>query len=106
MANFQPGDPLDDACVMGAIVDENQLKSVMGYIDAGVAEGAALISGGKQVAAESGGYYVAPTVFDQVQPNMKIACEEIISDSQIQFHSDVDMRSTNSFFATKIIKLP
>lgn len=77
MANFQPGDPLDDTCVMGAIVDEIQLKSVMGYIDAGVAEGAALISGGKQVAAESGGYYVAPTVFDQVQPNMKIACEEI-----------------------------
>lgn len=77
MVSFQPGDPLDEACVMGAIVDEIQLKSVLGYIDAGVAEGAALISGGKQVASESGGYYVAPTVFDQVQPNMKIACEEI-----------------------------
>lgn len=77
MAKFQPGDPLDEGCVMGAIVDEIQLKSVMGYIDAGVAEGALLVSGGKQVALESGGYYVAPTVFDQVQPTMKIASEEI-----------------------------
>ncbi|WP_295751267.1 aldehyde dehydrogenase [Undibacterium sp.] len=77
MPDFQPGDPLDEATIMGAIVDATQLKSVMGYIDAGNAEGAKLLHGGQQVKLESGGYYVSPTIFDQVDSSMKIAKEEI-----------------------------
>ncbi len=77
MPSFQPGDPLDEATVMGAIVDAAQLKSVMGYIEAGSAEGAKLLSGGQQVRLDTGGYYVAPTLFDQVDSGMKIAREEI-----------------------------
>lgn len=77
MPHFQPGDPLDAATVMGAIVDATQLKSVMGYIAAGNAEGAKLLHGGQQVNLESGGYYVSPTIFDQVDSSMQIAREEI-----------------------------
>ncbi|MEO8600179.1 MAG: aldehyde dehydrogenase family protein, partial [bacterium] len=77
MPNFQPGDPLDEATVMGAIVDSIQLKTVLGYIASGQDEGAKLLSGGVQQRTESGGYYVAPTLFDDVNSNMQIAREEI-----------------------------
>jgi len=74
---FQPGDPLDEATVMGAIVDATQLKTVMGYIDAGKDGGAQLLAGGQQVRVDTGGYYVAPTLFDKVDSTMRIAQEEI-----------------------------
>lgn len=77
MPRFQPGDPLDEATVMGAIVDATQLKTVMGYIEAGKAAGARLLSGGEAARAESGGFYIAPTLFDQVDDTMSIAREEI-----------------------------
>jgi len=74
---LQAGDPLDPATRLGAIVDETQLKTVLGYIDSGRSEGARVRLGGEQVRKESGGCYVAPTVFDDVRPGMKIAREEI-----------------------------
>ncbi|TDP74662.1 aldehyde dehydrogenase [Roseateles toxinivorans] len=74
---YQPGDPLDGRTVMGALVDDGQLRTVMGYIEAGQAEGARAVTGGKQARTESGGYYVEPTVFDGVANTMKIAREEI-----------------------------
>jgi 4-guanidinobutyraldehyde dehydrogenase/NAD-dependent aldehyde dehydrogenase len=75
--DFAPGDPLDETTVMGAIVDATQLKTVMGYIQSGQAEGARLLAGGVQERVSSGGYYVAPTLFDGVDSGMKIAREEI-----------------------------
>ena len=74
---YQPGDPLDAATEMGALVDDTQLKTVLGYIDAGRNEGARVAAGGKQVRVETGGYFVEPTVFDGVDNGMKIAREEI-----------------------------
>jgi gamma-glutamyl-gamma-aminobutyraldehyde dehydrogenase len=74
---YAPADPLADATVMGALVDAGQLKTVLGYIDAGATEGARIAVGGKRVRTESGGYYVEPTVFDGVANGMKIAREEI-----------------------------
>jgi 4-guanidinobutyraldehyde dehydrogenase/NAD-dependent aldehyde dehydrogenase len=74
---MQPGDPLDPGTKLGAIVDEAQMKRVLGYIDAGREDGANLSLGGKRVREESGGYFVEPTVFDSVKPAMKIAREEI-----------------------------
>jgi acyl-CoA reductase-like NAD-dependent aldehyde dehydrogenase len=76
-AKYQPGDPLDPQVEMGALVDETQLRTVLGYIDAGQTEGATCVVGGKQVRSETGGYYVEPTVFDHVANGMKIAREEI-----------------------------
>ena len=62
---------------MGALVDDGQLRTVLGYIDAGHTDGARLVAGGQQVRAETGGCYVEPTVFDGVTNQMTIAREEI-----------------------------
>lgn len=75
--SLRPGDPLDPKTALGAIVDETQLNTVMRYIEAGKAEGARLALGGRRVREETGGFYVEPTIFDRVQPRMKIAREEI-----------------------------
>jgi 4-guanidinobutyraldehyde dehydrogenase/NAD-dependent aldehyde dehydrogenase len=75
--NFAPGDPLDDATVMGAIVDPIQMKTVLGYIEAGKADGARLLAGGQQARVGSGGLYIEPTLFDGVDASMRIAREEI-----------------------------
>ncbi len=72
-----PGDPLEPATRLGAIVDAVQLDTVMGYIDAGKGEGARLLTGGNRALRDSGGCYVEPTVFSEVAPGMKIAREEI-----------------------------
>jgi 4-guanidinobutyraldehyde dehydrogenase / NAD-dependent aldehyde dehydrogenase len=74
---YVPADPLDPKTVMGALVDEGQLNTVLGYIEAGHAEGARCVAGGRRARAETGGYYVEPTVFDGVSNGMKIAREEI-----------------------------
>jgi gamma-glutamyl-gamma-aminobutyraldehyde dehydrogenase len=74
---YAPGDPLDANTELGALVDETQLRTVLGYIDAGQQEGAKVLAGGRQARAESGGYYVEPTVFAGVNNGMKIAREEI-----------------------------
>jgi 4-guanidinobutyraldehyde dehydrogenase/NAD-dependent aldehyde dehydrogenase len=72
-----PGDPLDAATKLGAIVDDVQLRTVLGYIEAGRSDGAQIVAGGRQVRQDSGGCYVEPTVFDGVRPEMTIAREEI-----------------------------
>jgi acyl-CoA reductase-like NAD-dependent aldehyde dehydrogenase len=72
-----PGDPLDPATRLGAIVDAGQMQRVLGYIEAGRADGARLAFGGAQVRKDSGGCYVEPTAFDAVRPDMRIAREEI-----------------------------
>jgi acyl-CoA reductase-like NAD-dependent aldehyde dehydrogenase len=73
----QPGDPLDPATQLGAIVDETQLKRVMGYIEAGRRDGASVRFGGRRVREDSGGYFIEPTAFEGVKPTMSIAREEI-----------------------------
>jgi gamma-glutamyl-gamma-aminobutyraldehyde dehydrogenase/4-guanidinobutyraldehyde dehydrogenase/NAD-dependent aldehyde dehydrogenase len=72
-----PGDPLDPATRLGALVDSNQLERVLGYIESGREEGAVLAAGGNRSLADSGGCFVEPTVFDHVDNRMRIAREEI-----------------------------
>ncbi|TSE25870.1 Aldehyde dehydrogenase PuuC [Tepidimonas sediminis] len=74
---YQPADPRDPATVMGAIVDRQQLGTVMRYIELGQAEGARLLAGGQAVEPVPGGCYVQPTIFDGVHNGMTIAREEI-----------------------------
>jgi gamma-glutamyl-gamma-aminobutyraldehyde dehydrogenase len=74
---YQPADPLNPNTAMGALVDDNQLRTVLGYIDIGRNEGAKLLFGGQQARTDSGGYYVEPTVFEGVNNQMRIAREEI-----------------------------
>lgn len=70
------GDPLDPANRLGAIVSEDQYKRILGYIEKGRSEGANIVLGGKAVAGD-GGYFIEPTIFDGVTPEMTIAREEI-----------------------------
>ncbi|MGF6571240.1 gamma-glutamyl-gamma-aminobutyraldehyde dehydrogenase [Paraburkholderia sp. GAS333] len=74
--SYTPGNPLDPATSMGAIVDKVQLERVLGYIEAGRAE-AKLLLGGSRVDEESGGFFIEPTIFEIPASGAKIAREEI-----------------------------
>jgi gamma-glutamyl-gamma-aminobutyraldehyde dehydrogenase len=74
---MQPRHPLDPGAPMGAMVDAAQVERVLGYIEAGKQDGARLALGGGRVHCDSGGCYIEPTVFDDVQSGMRIASEEI-----------------------------
>jgi aldehyde dehydrogenase (NAD+) len=77
-AKMRPADPLDPKTRMGAIVSQEQMKTVLGYIAAGKKEGAKLVSGGNQVSLDgSKGFFIEPTIFGDVKNDMTIAREEI-----------------------------
>lgn len=73
------GDPLDPDAEMGSQISQAQLERVLGYIRSGMEEGARLVCGGERdVEGEKAkGYFVKPTIFADVKPEMKIAQEEI-----------------------------
>jgi acyl-CoA reductase-like NAD-dependent aldehyde dehydrogenase len=72
------GDPLDADTELGPMVSAGQRNSVRGYIEQGLAEGARLVTGGPDMPEGlDRGYYVRPTVFSGVTPDMVIAREEI-----------------------------
>ncbi|AIO30939.1 aldehyde dehydrogenase family protein [Burkholderia cenocepacia] len=73
---FMPGDPLDPASGMGAIVDEHQHRRVRDWIERGRA-GATLAVGGGAPRIDGKGYFIEPTIFIDVQPDHPIAREEI-----------------------------
>jgi aldehyde dehydrogenase (NAD+) len=73
-----PGDPFSDDARMGPLVSETQRERVRGYIRKGVEEGAKLVTGGDEPPDGLGtGFFVRPTVFSEVTPEMTIAQEEI-----------------------------
>ncbi|MGK0741901.1 aldehyde dehydrogenase [Leucobacter sp. Z1108] len=72
-----PQDPLDPLSTMGPIASELQLERVTGFIDRAIDSGSELVMGGKRVLLDSGGFYLEPTVFDNVQNHLEIAQEEI-----------------------------
>jgi aldehyde dehydrogenase (NAD+) len=69
------GDPFDPETEQGPQVNDEQFQKVMGYIDAGQREGARMLCGGTRVGER--GYFIAPTVFDNVRDDMQVAREEI-----------------------------
>ncbi|MCQ9180393.1 aldehyde dehydrogenase [Streptomyces sp. IBSBF 2953] len=71
------GDPLDPATEMGALVGAAHLDRVREHVETGIAEGARLRTGGERALAGTGGSYLEPTVFDRVDPGMRLAREEI-----------------------------
>jgi len=77
LKGWKPGNPLDPSTNVGALVDTQQLNTVLGYIDAGREAGAQVLIGGQRTLEETGGLYVEPTIFDGVDNAMKIAQEEI-----------------------------
>ncbi|MCW3101204.1 MAG: aldehyde dehydrogenase family protein [Chthonomonadaceae bacterium] len=89
---FAPGDPFAEGTRMGPLASAAQRDRVRGYIDAGVREGAKLLTGGVDVPTGcERGYYVRPTVFSEVTPDMRIAREEIFGPVlAIQAYDDED----------------
>lgn len=66
-----------DSPDMGPLVSDEQYERVLGYINIGREEGARVVTGGGRPSRFDRGYFVAPTVFDEVRPTMRIAQEEI-----------------------------
>jgi acyl-CoA reductase-like NAD-dependent aldehyde dehydrogenase len=72
------GDPMDPKTRFGALSSKKQMDTVLRYIESGKSEGAALVAGGSRTDIGTGkGYFVQPTVFADVKPEMTISREEI-----------------------------
>jgi acyl-CoA reductase-like NAD-dependent aldehyde dehydrogenase len=76
MSELQVGDPADEATDVGPLVARRQQHRVQGYIKTGIDEGARIVLGGKD-APHDRGWYVSPTLFSEVNNEMRIAREEI-----------------------------
>jgi gamma-glutamyl-gamma-aminobutyraldehyde dehydrogenase len=92
LAAWPVGDPLDPATRIGALISRGHLERVLGYVAAGRAEGARVVTGGERILEETGGYFVPPTVFDGVRNDMRIAREEIFGPvlSVIEFDTEAE----------------
>lgn len=84
------GNPLNPATRIGPMIEENHMNKVLECIESGKREGATLAMGGHRVLQETGGYFIAPTVFDQVRPDMRIAREEIFGPVLSVFTCDTE----------------
>jgi aldehyde dehydrogenase (NAD+) len=84
------GDPSDPQTTMGPVISETQMKSVLNYIDVGKAEGASAITGGRR--SGGSGFFIEPTIFANVQHEMRISQEEIFGPvlSVIPFDDEAD----------------
>jgi acyl-CoA reductase-like NAD-dependent aldehyde dehydrogenase len=71
------GAGLDPDTQLGPLISAEQLDRVMGYIDSGREQGAELVAGGEAALGESGGYFIAPTLFSVTSDELRIAREEI-----------------------------
>jgi gamma-glutamyl-gamma-aminobutyraldehyde dehydrogenase len=71
------GDPLDPMTQYGAMVSEAQMNTALGFIGQAKADGLDLVMGGQRVMAETGGFYVEPTIFDGVKTSSALAREEV-----------------------------
>ncbi len=70
------GDGLDEATEMGPLITRAHMEKVLGYIESGKSEGAELLCGGGRTGSDAGNF-VAPTIFANTRPEMKIVREEI-----------------------------
>jgi len=94
VAHYVPGIPTDPATTMGAIVSRVQHERILDFIGSAKAEGARLLCGGGVPTSPvlAGGFFIEPTVFADVQPQMRIAREEIFGPVQAVFSWDDEQR--------------
>jgi acyl-CoA reductase-like NAD-dependent aldehyde dehydrogenase len=107
------GSGLDETIDMGPAVDEKQFKTDLDYIKIGQQEGARLVLGGNKPAHLNKGYFVEPTIFDNVTPHMRIFKEEIFGpvlsistaknlEEALAFANGVEYGLTTSIFSENI----
>ncbi len=77
VSGLKVGDPADPATQIGPLVAKRQQDRVEGYITIGQDEGAMVVTGGSRASGQQRGWYVAPTIFADVDPGMRVAREEI-----------------------------
>lgn len=77
LKDWATGDPLDPEVRLGALIEQAHLDKVLGHIEQAKADGSRLITGGERLHPESGGYFVAPTIFEVANNNASIAQDEI-----------------------------
>jgi len=99
-AGRRVGDPFDSKTEQGPQIDRKQFDKIMSYIDKGQDEGAKLLTGGKRVGDR--GFFIEPTIFDNVSDEMSIAKEEIFGPvlSVLTFDDKEDMirRANETFY--------
>ena len=110
------GDPFKEGTFQGPQVTKTQYDRVMGYIETGKSEGATLYYGGKGHETETGkGFFISPTVFTDVKPNMRIYQEEVFGpfvviasfrteEEAIERANDVTYGLGSAVFTQNIIK--
>ena len=112
------GDGMDQETEMGPSVDEGQFKTVLKYIDIGKEDGATLVCGGTRATGDGldKGYFVKPTVFDHVTPDMRIAREEVFGpvlsvlrakdfDEAMQIANDTEYGLSSSIFSNDAARI-
>ena len=77
VSKWKVGNGLDPDVQMGPLVSQQQLKTVQQYIEIGKSEGAKLVTGGGKPSGVPRGFFIEPTIFDNVRPESRIAREEI-----------------------------
>ncbi len=107
------GPGLDETVDMGPAVDEKQFQTDLRYIDVAKQEGARLVIGGNRPQHLNGGYFVEPTIFDEVQPTARLFREEVFGpvlavttasslEEAIKFANSVEYGLTASIFTQNI----
>ncbi len=92
LEHWSVGDPLDPATKIGALISRGHMERVLEYVDIGRREGARVVTGGKRILEETGGWFVPPTILDSVRNDMRIAQEEIFGPvlSVIEFDTEAE----------------
>jgi malonate-semialdehyde dehydrogenase (acetylating)/methylmalonate-semialdehyde dehydrogenase len=82
------GNGLDPSTAMGPVISRPHMERVLNYIEKGLSEGAKLVLDGRNAKVEGhpNGFYIGPTVFDNVTPDMTIAREEIFGPVVAMIH--------------------
>ena len=112
------GDGMDPQTEMGPSVDESQFRTVLDYMNIGREDGATLVCGGERATGDGldKGYFVRPTVFDHVTPDMRIAREEIFGpvlsvlrvkdfDEAMQVANDTEYGLSSSIFTNDAARI-
>ena len=76
-AALQVGDPLNLSTDIGAVNSLVQLDANLGYVDRAIQQGANLVTGGCRIREETGGYYMEPTIFSNVENEFEIVRSEV-----------------------------